>query len=141
MNNFSLINISSCCYDNNNNWITISEYKNKKAEIIFTVEYESINSWYIEWFKSKDCCNDLKKIILWLNENGSKIKQINGEICLLGVNLEDLKETKTTNTFTEMPFKTSYIFDHDIFHYIDVPSIKVHLNKEHEFNSFDIILE
>ena len=52
-----------------------------------------------------------------------------------------LKRQKTTNTFSEMPFNTSYIFDHDIFHYIDVPSIKVHLNKEHEFNSFDIILE
>ena len=140
MNSFSLINIGSCYYDNSNNIITISAYKNKNHEELFTIEYETSHSWNIEWFKNKNSCNELRKVILWLNNQGSEIKQIDSEICLIGVNLHNIHQHITTDTFNKIPFTNNYIFDYDIFNYIEVDSLKTHLNNEHKINDFDNIL-
>jgi hypothetical protein len=59
MNNFSLINIGSCYYDNNN-IITFTSYININQEEIYTIEYETLNSWNIEWFKNATLCNEIK---------------------------------------------------------------------------------
>lgn len=140
MNSFSLINIGSCYYDNSNNIITISAYKNKNHEELFTIEYETSHSWNIEWFKNKNSCNELRKVILWLNNQGSEIKQIDSEICLIGVNLHNIHQHITTDTFNKIPFMNNYIFDYDIFNYIEVDSLKTHLNNEHKIAVFDNIL-
>ena len=140
MNSFNLIDICSCYY-NNLNFITISAYKNNNLEELYTIEYETPKSWSIEWFKTKKCCKELQKIILWLNKKGSIIKNIKGEICLLGVNLYNFNQTITTDTFIEIPFNIKYKFDYDILEYSDVPSLKMHLNKMHKINNFDKILE
>lgn len=140
MNSFSLINIGSCYYDNSNNIITISAYKNKNHEELFTIEYETSHSWDIEWFKNKNSCNELRKVILWLNNQGSEIKQIDSEICLIGVNLHNIHQHITTDTFNKIPFMNNYIFDYDIFNYIEVDSLKTHLNNEHKIAVFDNIL-
>jgi hypothetical protein len=140
MNKFNLIDICSCYYSNSK-YITISAYKNNNSDEIYTIEYETPKSWCIEWFKTKKCCKELKKIILWLNEKGSIIKNIEGKICLIGVNLYNLNQTITTDTFIQIPFNINYTFDYDILEYSDVPSLKTHLNKEHKINNFDTILE
>jgi hypothetical protein len=140
MNSFSLINIGSCYYDNSNNIITISAYKNKNHEELFTIEYETSHSWDIEWFKNKNSCNELRKVILWLNNQGSEIKQIDSEICLIGVNLHNIHQHITTDTFNKIPFMNNYIFDYDIFNYIEVDSLKTHLNNQHKIAVFDNIL-
>jgi len=140
MNNFKLINISSCYY-NNGNYITISAYKNNTSIELYTIEYENSSSWSIEWFKTKECCSDLKKIIIWLNEKGSNIKNIEGEICLIGVNLYNLNQTITIDTFNKLPFNNNYIFDYDILEFSDVESLKNHFNIIHNINNFDLILQ
>jgi len=142
MNNFTLISIGSCYFKNANNIITISEYKNK-TNTIFTIEYETLYSWDIEWFNKNKDCNDLHKIIEWLNMNGSSVKKIESELCLLGIDLNDLehKTTTTTNTYEKTPFNNNYIFDYDIFDYTNVISIKEHLNIKYHLNDFDELLK
>jgi hypothetical protein len=120
MNNFSLINIGSCYYDNNN-IITFTSYININQEEIYTIEYETLNSWNIEWFKNATLCNEIKKIISWLNKQGSEIKLINDEICLIGVNLYNIEEHIITDTFNKIPFNNKYEFD-----YIDIITLKTH---------------
>lgn len=125
MNDFSLSNIGSCYYDSNN-IITFTSYININREEIFTIEYETLNSWNIEWFKNKTICNEIQKIILWLNKQGSEIKFIDNEICLIGVNLNNIEEHIITDTFNKIPYNNNYIFDHDIFNYIDIITLKTH---------------
>jgi len=140
--NFELINIGSCFYKNANDIITISEYKNIKSETILTIEYETLYSWNIEWFNKTQDCQDLHKIILWLNKNGSNIKQKDNELCLLGIDLYEIDKHRliTTNTYNNTPFNKNYIFDYDIFDYAKVLSIKEHLNNKYHINIFDEIL-
>jgi len=129
MNNFSLINIGSCYYDGNN-IITFASYININQEEIFTIEYETLNSWNIEWFKNKTICNEIEKIILWLNKQGSEIKLIDNEICLIGVNLHNIEEHIITDTFNKIPFNNNYKFDHDIFNYLDIITLKTHFTNK-----------
>jgi hypothetical protein len=130
MNNFSLITIGSCYYDDNNYIITFSSYKNKNQDEIFTIEYETLNSWNIEWIKNKQNCNELRKIISWLNTQGSEIKQMDDEFCLIGVNLHDINQHMITDTFNKIPYNIIYKFDYDIFNYIDIDPIKKHFDNK-----------
>jgi len=141
MNNFSLINIGSCYYDDSNNIITFSSYKNTNHEEIYTIEYETLNTWNIEWFKNKTNCNEIQKIILWLNNKGSEIKLINNEICLIGVNLHNIEQHTITDTFNNIPFNKIYKFDYDIFNYIDIISLKTHFNNNNIGEIIDKIIK
>lgn len=130
MNNFSLITIGSCYYDDNNYIITFSSYKNKNQDEIYTIEYETSNSWNIEWIKNKQNCNDLGKIISWLNKHGSVIKQIDDEFCLIGINLDDINKHMITEKYNKIPFNMIYKFDYDIFNYININTIKKHFDNK-----------
>ena len=88
---------------------------------------------------------NIKPKLLWAIDlkNGSKIKIIESELCLLGVDLFNLENhnTSTTNTYEYTPFNNKYIFDYDIFSYTNVSSIKNHLNIKYHLNDFDEILK
>ena len=119
-NKYSLVIIGCCYYGEIDNYTIFSLYinKNNKDNIIGVIECVYNDKYFIEGFKNINCCNEIKKIITWLNKKGS-----NNKLWLLGVDYYNEKKIHQITKYKILDFDKIQIT------YSDISSLKTNFKK------------